>query len=250
MDRLLPPLAADAHKYSRGVVGVIAGSVAYPGAAVLAVGGARRGGAGYVRFWDHTDAVTSMVLAAYPDVVAVREVDATTHCWVIGPGSPEVTPDVDAAVPVVLDGSAMARAHDRRHGLTVITPHEGEARALGYRVEDRMATARTMAHDLGVVVVLKGPRTIVIEPDGHHHIDALGGPELATAGTGDILAGLLGSMIAAWRPADPVALVDVAARAVRAHALAGREAARHARSVVATDVLAALPGVLAADWSS
>lgn len=247
-DRLLPPLAADAHKYSRGVVGVIAGSLPYPGAAVLTVGGARRGGAGYVRYLHQHDVVTQYVIAAYPDVVSVAEMAA--DCVVMGPGSPEVLPDIAGDVPLVLDGSALPLARQRRPGLTIMTPHEGEARALGYDVSDRLHLARTMAHELGVVVVLKGPRTIVMEPDGHHHIDALAGPELATAGTGDILAGLIASMIAAWRPTDPMSLVDVAARAVRAHALAGREAARHARPVVATDVLGALPGVLAADWTT
>ena len=247
-DRLLPPLAPDSHKYSRGVVGVIAGSLTYPGAGVLTVGGARRGGAGYVRYLNQHNIVTQQVIAAYPDVVAVHEMSA--DCVVMGPGSPEALPVIDDNVPLVLDGSALSLARQPRTGLTVVTPHEGEARTLGYDISDRLYAARTMARDLGVIVLLKGPRTIVMEPDGHHHIDALAGPELATAGTGDILAGLLGSMIAAWRPTDPVSLVDVTARAVRAHALAGREAARHARPVVATDVLTALPAVLAADWAT
>lgn len=247
MDALLAPVATDAHKYTRGVVGIVAGSESYPGAAVLCVGGARRGGAGYVRLVRTDARATQLVLHAFPDVVLSTDVTVRADAWVIGSGMTRADatqwyPAVhDTAVPLVVDGGALGLMRPRQHAATVVTPHAGELEALGFTPgEDRVETARAMARALHAVVVLKGPGTVIASPDGAVHVDDIAGPELATAGTGDILAGLIGSMLASWRPADMQQVHEVVVRAVTMHGLAGRDAAGHRRPVVATDVLESL----------
>ncbi|MEI6866867.1 MAG: NAD(P)H-hydrate dehydratase [Actinomycetes bacterium] len=244
MEPLLPEVNINAHKYSRGVVGIVAGSEKYPGAAVLCVGGARRGGAGYVKYLSQANFPTQLVLQAYPDVVPITTIEeGMADAWVLGSGSPEVT-SFPAGKIVVLDGSAMTLAGTAHEGLTIITPHEGEAEKLGFKIDDREKSALRMAAALNVIVVLKGPGTVIATPSGFGHIEKSGGKELATAGTGDILAGLMGSMMASWRPTTFEAAAKIAIKAVKAHGLAGKLAATKSSPVVATDVLAALPKVL------
>lgn len=264
-DLAVAPPAPQAHKYRRGVVGVVAGSPAYPGAALLAVGGARRSGAGMVVFravggtGPAPDPVTALVVASGPDVVAAeRAVDAAC----VGPGLGIGPAAVDAVLtamadpaPLVLDASALvvlgrwegraALARRRAEGrITVLTPHAGEFVRLGLGpTSDPVSAASRAAAATGAVVVLKGPGTVVADPEGGPvHVDTFGGPELATAGTGDVLAGLLAGMLAAPGAAgDPPAAARVAARAVGLHGLAGRLAASVGGPVTASDVLAALP---------
>lgn len=232
-----PPCGAD--KYSRGVVGVRAGSPRYPGAAVLATGGAVRAGAGYVRY-DTPGAgpAADAVRAAWPTVVAgPGRVDA----WVCGPGLEDpaaVGQVLDADTPAVLDAGALAlgaaalRARGRRGVPTVITPHAGEfARLAGVDpAPDPLGCARRLAADLGVHVLLKGHRTVVAAPDGRALVNPTGTSWLSTAGTGDVLAGALGALLAAAarRAAAPggeaLDLLRVAAAAAFLHGLAGRAA--------------------------
>ncbi|MEI6405981.1 MAG: ADP/ATP-dependent (S)-NAD(P)H-hydrate dehydratase [Actinomycetes bacterium] len=243
-DPYLPELPIDAHKYSRGVVGVIAGSENFPGAAVLSVGGARRGGAGYVKYFSQYPFPTQLVLQAYPDVVPISDLDSDKcDAWVIGSGAPEILRLPKSPI-VVLDGSALSMTNIVHEGITIITPHEGEAEKLGYLVKDRKATAQKMASELNAIVVLKGPGTIVATPSGFLEVDRNGGKELASAGTGDILAGLMASMMAAWRPTNFEDAAKVALKAIKAHGLAGKLAAEKSGPVVATDVLSALPKIL------
>jgi hydroxyethylthiazole kinase-like uncharacterized protein yjeF len=240
---LLREIPPDAHKYTRGVVGVVAGSKKYPGAAVLCVGGARRGGAGYVKYFAQHDFPTHLVLEAFPDVVPITAIeDEAADAWVLGSGSPDLTKFPVGKI-LVLDGSSMTLANTAHEGLTIITPHEGEAAALGFPVTGRVKTALEMANRLNVIVVLKGPGTVIATPDGFSHIEKTGGRELSTAGTGDLLSGLMGSMMASWRPTSFEAAAKIAIKAVIAHGLAGKIAAQKSRPVVATDVLAALPKV-------
>jgi NAD(P)H-hydrate repair Nnr-like enzyme with NAD(P)H-hydrate dehydratase domain len=242
-DPYFPEVPVDAYKYSKGVVGVVAGSVHFPGAAVLCVGGARRGGAGYVKYLAQHDFPTHLVLQNYPDVVPITElVGQEVDAWVLGSGSPDLTHFPSGGI-LVLDGSAMTLSNSVHEGITIVTPHEGEAAKLGYRVTDRKATALKMASELNVLVVLKGPGTVIATPSGLVEVEKTGGRELATAGTGDILAGLMASMIAAWKPTTFEEAAKVAVRAVRAHGTAGKIAATKSFPVVATDVLAALPKV-------
>jgi ADP-dependent NAD(P)H-hydrate dehydratase / NAD(P)H-hydrate epimerase len=248
IDPLLAPVSDDAHKYSRGIVGVAAGSDAYAGAAVLCVGGARRGGAGYVRYLERSERAADLVLRAYPDVVVTTETSGRTDAWVIGSG---MTPD-DASAdfaslhagisPLVIDGGALTLVTTPREAITILTPHEGEAAHMGFPVpgHERIDVAAHMAATLGAIVVLKGPGTVIASPDGRAHIDHIGGPELSTAGTGDILAGLIASMLASWQPQNIDDAFDVAVRAVTRHGHAGKRAAEEHSPVVATDVLESL----------
>jgi hydroxyethylthiazole kinase-like uncharacterized protein yjeF len=243
-DALLAPVAPEAHKYTRGVVGIVAGSGRYPGAAVLCVGGARRGGAGYVKYVKQHEEPTAAVLARFPDVVPVSTMNSQkVDAWVIGPGAPRVVALPVGEVPLVLDGAAMRRARVPRPGITVVTPHEGELRYLDFELKDREATAKTIARTYNVIVVLKGRRTIVEAPEQAAWVDEIGGPELACAGSGDVLAGLIGSMLASWRPLTIVAAAQVVCRSVRYHSLAAKLARTTHNPVVATDLLDALPKV-------
>ena len=253
-------------KYTRGVVGVSAGSDAYPGAAVLATAGARHGLAGYVRY---VGPAHDQVVAHWPDVVARpgRVGDAgRTQCWVVGSGRGvdddarlAVLDAVALDVPLVLDADALTLVADdaevraavvARAGVTVLTPHAGEfARLAGAPVgADRVAAVRALAADLGVVVLLKGSATVVASPDGQAYVAASAPPELATAGSGDVLAGLLGSLLAhheARTPLDHARAALLAAVAAHVHGAAGSVAAGDGRTVTAVDVAAALPEAVA-----
>lgn len=241
---LLAPIAPNAHKYSRGVVGVWAGSAEFPGAAVLSVGGARRGGAGYVNFFDQRNFATDLVLRAYPDVVPTREISGDRiDAWVLGSGAPTIKRLPESRY-LVLDGSALSRARESRAAFTVLTPHEGEALALGFALDERIDSAGAIAAEYNAICVLKGPGTIIASPEGSYLIDELGGPELATAGSGDILSGLIASMLASWQPTNLDEAMEVVSYAVTAHSLAGKAAAKKRNPVVATDILEFLPQVL------
>lgn len=263
-------LPTDATKYTRGVVAVVAGSETYPGAAVLCVAGARRGGAGYVRHISPDELCRTLVLQRFPDVVTSAAADFDTLAGAaavaIGSGTAAAEPwltDVLRQVlgtpaVVVVDGGALdvlrhdAQAASQVHTRevpVVITPHFGEAlRLLPGLPAHRSEAAVLLAHKTGAVVVLKGPGTVVATADGLVDVDDIGGPELATAGTGDVLAGLCASMLAAQVSAQGSltmgATAEVAAAAVRAHSLAGRAAASAVFSVTALDVADALGAVM------
>lgn len=247
--RHLPTRESDANKYSHGVVAVIAGSEKYPGAAVLCVGGARRGGSGYINYVALSNLPTNLVLSAYPDVVPINKTkEFKGDALIIGSGAPKLPRGFifPESRYLVLDGEAMELAANSDTAFTVITPHEGEAARLGFPVKngDRRATALALAKHFHVITVLKGKNTLIASPDGSLIIDKSGGSELATAGTGDILAGLIGSMLSAWKPTNLKETAQVVAKAVNAHGLAGKLAAKSKSPVVATDVLEALPLVL------
>lgn len=241
MRNWFPTLTEQSNKYNRGVVGVVAGSEQYPGAAVLCVGGARRGGAGYVKYLRQSELATALVLSRFPDVVSVPSIESPADAWVIGSGltNTNILPENGM---VVLDAGALLHVPPVSDRIVVLTPHEGEARAMGFQVAgDRAATARRMAEKLNAIVVLKGHRTCIAAPDVDVIEDNEGGYELSTAGTGDILAGLIGSMLAAWKPQSLTQAQTVCAKAVALHGRAGRLAAMQAQPVTATDVLDALP---------
>jgi hydroxyethylthiazole kinase-like uncharacterized protein yjeF len=196
--RLLPRPDPDAHKYTRGVVGVRAGSAAYPGAAELCVAGASSGLAGMVRY---VGAAAGTVRAVRPEVVGEGRVQA----WVVGSGT-----DEDAAehlraaqkdgVPVVVDADALQHVTPPLTVPAVLTPHAGELAAMTGAdrgdIEARpLAHARAAAERYGAVVLLKGRHTL-IAGDGRVRVTTTGVPWLATAGAGDVLAGLIGSLLA------------------------------------------------------
>ncbi|GAA1476592.1 bifunctional ADP-dependent NAD(P)H-hydrate dehydratase/NAD(P)H-hydrate epimerase [Nocardioides aestuarii] len=196
---LLPRPASDAHKYTRGVVGVRAGSAHYPGAARLAVAGASCGLAGMVRFvGDAADGVR----ADHPEVVGEGRVQA----WVVGPGGGDAAGEALAAaladgVALVVDADALAHV-DAPFGVpAVLTPHAGELAAMTGAdradVEARpLHHARAAADHYGAVVLLKGRHTLVADPAGPVRATTTGVPWLATAGAGDVLAGVIGALLA------------------------------------------------------
>lgn len=241
---LLPRPASDAHKYSRGVVGVRAGSARYPGAGLLSVAGAATGLAGMVRY-DGDAAVLELVRAAHPEVVGPGRVQA----WVVGPGSDDraevaLTTSLADGVPVVVDADALAFAALARGRGAVLTPHAGElARMLGVErdeVEARpLRSARRAAQEYDAVVLLKGRRTVVARPDGLVRVTRSGTPWLATAGAGDVLAGLVGALLAAGL--DPF---DAASVGSWLHGAAATLAAQGG-PIVAGDVAGTLPDLVA-----
>jgi hydroxyethylthiazole kinase-like uncharacterized protein yjeF len=173
------------------------------------------------------------------------------QAWVCGCGlgtderaAAELRAVLAAPVPVILDADALTLLADgsmahplrERRAATVITPHDREfARIAGTEPgTDRVESALRLAAQMNAVVLLKGDRTIVAAPDGTAFANPTGSVALATAGTGDVLAGLLGSLLAAGLPAPHAALA-----AAYVHGLAGRLAAE-AGPVVAPDVAEAL----------
>ncbi|MFE4693713.1 NAD(P)H-hydrate dehydratase [Streptomyces sp. NPDC056749] len=249
---LLPVPDAGSDKYRRGVVGVAAGSERYPGAAVLAVAGALRGGAGAVRY---AGPGADAVIARFPETLVhpgPPSKAGRVQAWVAGPGlgdssaSAEAVADVLAAdVPVLVDADGLrlmdAGAVRGRTAATVLTPHAGEAAALlGVGREEveagRLAAARELAARYRATVLLKGSTTLVAGPgDAPVRVNPTGTSWLATAGSGDVLSGLTGSLLAAG-----LAPRDAASVGAYLHGLAARRAADGA-PVAAQDVADAVP---------
>jgi ADP-dependent NAD(P)H-hydrate dehydratase / NAD(P)H-hydrate epimerase len=242
-------------KYARGVVGVATGSQTYPGAAVLSVGGALAGPTGMLRY---AGGAAAEVLHRYPSVIATgRVADAgRVQAWVCGSGLgraetalTELRSVLAAPVPIVLDADALNLLVDGSNGAqlrgreapTVVTPHDREFARLAGEAPgaDRVEATLRLAARMNAVVLLKGDRTIVGTPDGRAYVNPTGTSALATGGTGDVLAGLLGSLLAADLAPERAALA-----AAYLHGLAGREAARNG-PVTASDVATALRPVLA-----
>ena len=243
-----PAPHADDDKYTRGVLGVLAGSPAYPGAGVLATGAALHGGAGLVRYLGR---VPDAVRARYPDVVVhedARPHEVRVQAWVVGPGlgtddvAMELLADaLRSDLPVIVDADGItlvARAPGLVRGRqtpTVLTPHDREfARLAGDVGPDRIGAARRAASDLGATVLLKGNATVVAEPEGRAYVNPTGTPWLATAGSGDVLSGLIGSLLATRLDATLAAAVGT-----YVHGVAGQLAAADGPPS-AIDVLEAL----------
>lgn len=248
---LLPVPGAESDKYRRGVVGIAAGSARYPGAAVLAVSGALRGGAGAVRY---VGPAGDAVIARFPETLVSDRGPkraGRVQAWVVGPGAGDdaatVAEVLAADVPVLVDADGL-RLADRnavlaRTAPTLMTPHAGEAAALlGVAREEvegaRLSSARELAARYGATVLLKGSTTLVADAGGGGavRVNPTGTSWLATAGSGDVLSGLAGSLLAAGLRA-----VDAGSAAAYLHGLAGRFAADGA-PVGAHDVAEALPG--------
>lgn len=238
---LLPRPEPSGHKYSRGVVGVRAGSRQYPGAGVLCVAGASSGFAGMVRY---DGGATGVVHLAHPEVVAGA---GQVQSWVVGSGGGT---DAEAAlrrcladrVPVVVDADALQHVTEPLGVPTLLTPHAGElARMLGVEREEveerRLAFATDAARRYDAVVLLKGRRTLVAAPDGRVRVNTTGDPWLATAGSGDVLAGLCGALVAAGL--DPF---DAGSVGAWVHGAAAVEAGGGG-PVTAPDVARAVPTV-------
>lgn len=209
---LLPRRHAADSKYARGHLTII-GGVAMTGAARLAAAASRRVGAGLVSIAAGDAASAAITRAAEPGVLVTEQdvasllADARRTTWLVGPGlgQRERTAAVLATLlasgrSVVVDADALtacAGAPQRLMGAALITPHAGEfARVFGPVGDDKVAAARRAAAATGAVVLLKGADTVIAAPDGRAVIDANAPPDLATAGTGDVLAGTAAGLIA------------------------------------------------------
>ena len=233
----LPRHGADSDKYRRGVVGVAAGSSTYGGAAVLACGAALQAGAGLVRFAG-APLPAALVRARWPEVVVTEVAGGDevlragrVQAWVLGPGlgtGDEAAAMVRAVlsqdVPVLVDADALTlcAAHPQwlreRTAPTLLTPHDGEFARFGRPVgPDRVGAAQALADDLGVTVLVKGDATVVAGPGIVPWINTTGSALLATAGSGDVLAGAAGALLA--QGLDAAAAGAVAAHL---HGLSGR----------------------------
>ncbi|GAB3841380.1 NAD(P)H-hydrate dehydratase [Nesterenkonia populi] len=261
MPRVHGPRAED-HKYSRGTLHVVAGSEQYPGAAMLCAGAAVSTGVGMVTLQTPRRAA-DLVLARHPEVVAV-EADAarsrleSASAVLIGPGSGE---DQDRAAEArdallsasrsgtscVVDASALDLIPeqvptDELGEHVVLTPHAGEALRLAQRLgdaaaeaalkdKDPAAGAAALANVTGCVVVLKGPKTAVAHPSGTTTTHRPNTPGLATAGTGDVLAGIVGALLATQaEPPAVVAMLGVKLHGAAAQAIDPRARGRFGAS--------------------
>ncbi|MET9420737.1 NAD(P)H-hydrate dehydratase [Streptomyces sp. NPDC006540] len=250
--RMLPVPAAESDKYRRGVVGVVAGSARYPGAAVLCVAGALRGGAGAVRY---VGPAADAVIARFPECLVHAGPPGKAgrvQAWAVGPGLGDdagVVEEVLASdVPVLIDADGLrlldAAAVRERSAPTLLTPHAGEAAALlGVGREEveasRLDSVRELAARFGATVLLKGSTTLVAAPDGEEspvRVNPMGSSWLATAGSGDVLSGLAGSLLAAGLGAR-----DAGSAAAYLHGLAARHAVAHGTPITALEVAEALP---------
>ena len=252
-------------KYTRGVVGVVAGSTAYPGAGILCTGAARFGGVGMVRY---AGGAPDVVVPRWPDVVPSHTGPAfagRVQAWVVGPGAgtdaaakERLAEAISVPVPLLIDADGITLVADNadlraavvaRTAPTLFTPHAGEFARLGGELDTaggRVAAVARLAAELDSVILLKGAATVVASAQGPAVVSASGPPDLATAGSGDVLSGLAGSMLAAHRGMPNAdAVRDIAAAAAYLHGTAGRLAAVDGRPIVSDDVLAAVPEAIA-----
>jgi hydroxyethylthiazole kinase-like uncharacterized protein yjeF len=274
---LLPDRPYDAHKGTFGTAIVLAGSLGFTGAAYLASTAAARTGAGLVRLLvadtiypilaaKCTEVMATPVPEVAPGAVGHAAYDsilrqmAAAEVGVIGPGLGRDSSTwrlvldlaLRATCPLVIDADGLnaladsPRLKGRLGSKRVLTPHPGElARLTGKTIEtieaDRTGSARKAAKEWGAVVVLKGAHTVVAHPDGRTSEDPHEVPALATGGTGDVLAGIIGGLIA--QGSDPFA---AAVTGVYIHAAAGRRIAQRLgdSGLLASDLLLEIPVVM------
>jgi len=243
------------HKYDRGHL-IIAGSADMPGAARLAARAARRAGAGLVTL-SVPDTARDIYLAGDPgNIVEARDDFADTlgdprrNAVVLGPGlgvSDETKAMIMSALlggarAVVLDADALSVFKDNPNDLfnaiqgpVVLTPHEGEFKRLFNVQGDKLTRARAAASQSGAIVILKGADTVIAAPDGRAAINSNAPRWLGTAGAGDVLAGLIGGLLAAGAPS-----FEAACAGVWCHGAAGNHIGQ---GLIAEDISDALPRV-------
>ena len=283
LDRAQDWSAAGKHKYQRGVLGLLAGSPKYPGAAVLSARAAVATGLGLLRTMVPANVATALTTQV-PEAVPLegeeltvllarnrrneREGATKIGAWAIGPGLEDTAETrthlnqiLSANNPCVIDAGALSMLEPgEHHQLRVLTPHAGELNALlakaGVRVSSRdiaadpIRWARWAAVAYDCVVLLKGSATICTAPDGYALIVHAATPELATAGSGDVLTGILGTLLAAANLPTTSAAADIAAHMHRLTDLAAAAALIHAHAgalaadegtISAVDLLVELP---------
>jgi hydroxyethylthiazole kinase-like uncharacterized protein yjeF len=216
-------------KYTQGVTGILAGSSTYPGAAVLCTGAAVAATSGMVRY---AGTAAAQVLSHWPEVIASQsaEIAGRVQAWAVGPGLGTDEAGASALwfalgtdLPVIVDADALTILSSHpdlvtsRPAPTVLTPHAGEfARLAGSPPgDDRIGATRALADRFGVTVLLKGYVTVIAEPGGPVYLNPAGQSWAATAGSGDVLSGMIGALLASGLPAG-----EAAAAAAFAHARA------------------------------
>lgn len=273
-----PALPRAAHKGDAGRVVCLAGSAGMPGAAILVARAAQRAGAGLVAMGCLDAALLTILPPAAPEAVlldlcevfelggrvrpgaAGRLLARAPHGVLLGPGLGDDARTravlalvlAEVQVPLVLDAdalNALAGEPERLRAARapcILTPHPGEAaRLLGRRLSDgadgRSAAARELAERSGAIVCLKGASTLVAEPGGGLFVNSTGNPGLASAGTGDVLAGILVAYVALTRSQPGAEWTPLAAAraAVHVHGLAGDLAAARLgeRALIASDLV-------------
>lgn len=261
----LPWPAADTHKHARGRLGVVSGKATQTGAARLAARAGLRIGAGVVRILCPPDAaaviapaIEAIMLTPFSSDAALAEAAEGLDAVVIGPaaGVDEATQANVRALSgtgaaLVVDADAMTVFETRPADLfdlldrdDVLTPHEGEFKRLfpGLLERGRELAAVEAARQAGAVLVLKGPTTVIAAPDGRMSVNDNGVAWLATAGSGDVLAGMIGGLMA-----QRMDSFDAARAAAWMHAAAAR---RFGPGLIAEDLTEQLPAVLAALYAS
>lgn len=236
---------ATVHKFDRGMVLVRSGPM--PGAARLTAAAALRGGAGYVVLSGAGSAPFDAIIAEDGVRFGERLHDARVGAVIVGPGYPasqdlerDVAAALDTGKPLVLDAAAIAAALPRLRMLgravpAILTPHEGEfAKAFPGLEGSKIDRTKAAAADAGAVVIYKGADTVIAAPDGRVAAAWPGSPWLATAGTGDVLAGACGAMLARGGDAFEAAVAAVGWHIARAQAIG---AGLVADDLVADDLL-------------
>ncbi len=256
---VLPARPKDAHKGTFGTVVVIAGSLGLTGAAYLASTAAARTGAGLVRLLI-AESIYPILATKVTEVMATPVPIVGAETLVIGPGLGrdrstgrlvvDLAMHAECAMVIDADGlNALADSPRSKRKLgprRILTPHPGEmARLTGKTIEqiaaDRQGAARKGAKEWGAVIVLKGAKTVVAHPDGRWSEDPHEVPALATGGTGDVLAGIIGALVAQGLDAFTAAVTGV-----YIHAAAGRRLAQKLgdSGLLAGDLLAEIPLVM------
>jgi hydroxyethylthiazole kinase-like uncharacterized protein yjeF len=244
----LAPPAADAHKYRRGLLGVVAGEM--PGASLLAAGAAQRSGAGYVKLLgeDRQPLPSDLVGDARPLAEALA--DRRWSALLVGPGlgrsdgaRGRLLEVLRSGVPAVADADALVLLRPGDPSATIVTPHEGELAAMEQifglaSAGPKTARAQALARATGAVIVAKGPDSVVAAPDGRLALGHRGSSWLSVAGTGDVLAGIVASRLATG--ADPF---EAACQGLWLHAEAARQCAV---PFTAGDLADAIPAAYAA----
>lgn len=258
LDRFPWP-ASDTHKHRRGSLVVVSGPMSRTGAARLAARAGLRIGAGLVTVLSPPGALMvnamnleAVMVAAFDDAAALEHKARGTRAAVIGPaaGIGESTAENARALKragcaLVLDADALTTfaaipgaLADLVGAEDVLTPHEGEFERMwpGLRAEGRQAAVQAAAGDAGCVVLLKGPETLIAAPDGRLARNPNGSPWLATAGSGDVLAGMIGGLMS-----QGVEAFEAASMAAWIHAEA---AAAFGPGLIAEDLPDRIPAVL------
>ena len=245
-------------KYTQGVTGVLAGSATYPGAAILCAGAAVASHSGMVRY---AGPAAAEVVSHWPETIAVADHRAAgrVQAWVVGPGlgtghdaSAVLRFALATDLPVLVDADALTvlAAHPElvadRAAPTLLTPHAGEFARLAGRPPgpDRVGAARELAARLGATVLLKGNVTVIAGPDGPAYLNPAGNSWAATAGSGDVLSGVIGALLAAGLPVAEAAAAGAFVHSAAAE-LAAKDPGPAAVPISATRILGHLRAALA-----